>query len=55
MYSHFIIPYLIDEDAEDGEKPQLLLDDFCLYDKHGHLGENKVIKIFLNGYVCNDR
>ena len=27
-------------DVEEDEKPQLLLDDFCLYDKHGHLGES---------------
>ena len=26
---------------EEGEKPQILLGDFCLYEKHGHLGKRR--------------
>ena len=37
-YNHYL---QISMDVEEDEKPQLLLDDFCLYDKHGHLGELK--------------
>ena len=33
-------------DGEEDEKPQLLLGDFCLYDKHGHLGEHYSVKLF---------
>ena len=41
LFQLVIIFQIAVDGDEEGEKPQILLGDFCLYDKHGHLGKRR--------------